>query len=167
MFFSRGWNGILLFCCFNKKETKQTLIARCKELGINGYSGKTKLQLVELLKANKKPESLSNESHPLIPEEKNVAEKEESTENTSTSLKFVDLFCGIGGFHQALNRIGATCVFACDIDEQCRKTYETNYGLKPHGDISKLEISQNIIPEFDILCAVFPCQSFSKNYFQY
>ena len=78
-------------------------------------------------------------------------------------LKFIDLFCGIGGFHQALHRIGAQCVFASDIDEQCRKTYERNYGLKPHGDISKISINTETIPEFDILCGGFPCQSFSNS----
>ena len=32
-----------------EKQTKQTLTAKCKELGIKGYSGKTKPQLVELI----------------------------------------------------------------------------------------------------------------------
>mgnify|MGYP003340235543 CR=1 FL=1 len=48
----------------------------------------------------------------------------------STHIKYIDLFCGIGGFHQALTKIGFECVFASDIDENCRKTYEINYGLK-------------------------------------
>lgn len=76
--------------------------------------------------------------------------------------KFIDLFCGIGGFHQALSSvgIGASCVFACDIDENCRKVYEQNYHIKPEGDITKINIET--IPPFNILCAGFPCQSFSK-----
>jgi DNA (cytosine-5)-methyltransferase 1 len=77
-------------------------------------------------------------------------------------LKFIDLFCGIGGFHQALNRIdGTECVFACDIDEKCRNVYEKNYNVKPSGDITKVEIEN--IPSFDILCGGFPCQSFSNS----
>jgi predicted RNA methylase len=47
------------------------------------------------------------------------------------SFKFIDLFCGIGGFHQAMTSLGGTCVLACDIDPQCRDVYEKNYGLTP------------------------------------
>ena len=81
---------------------------------------------------------------------------------SDTPYKFIDLFCGIGGFHQALSSvgIGASCVFACDIDENCRTIYEKNYGIKPEGDITKIDIET--IPPFNILCAGFPCQSFSK-----
>jgi DNA (cytosine-5)-methyltransferase 1 len=86
----------------------------------------------------------------------------ENVENEE--LKFIDLFCGIGGFHQALNNIGAKCVFSCDIDEKCRKIYEKNYKLKPESDITKIVISK--IPKFDILCGGFPCQPFSKAGFQ-
>ena len=80
--------------------------------------------------------------------------------------KFIDLFCGIGGFHQALLRLrnkttDFKCVFACDIDAKCREVYENNYGLKPHGDITKINMTD--IPNFDILCAGFPCQSFSNS----
>jgi DNA (cytosine-5)-methyltransferase 1 len=75
-------------------------------------------------------------------------------------MKFIDLFCGIGGFHQALANIGFECVFASDIDEHCRETYLKNYNLNPTGDITKVD--EKSLPSFDILCAGFPCQSFSK-----
>lgn len=75
-------------------------------------------------------------------------------------FKFIDLFCGIGGFHQAMESLGGECVFASDIDEDCRKTYEANYGIKPSGDITKIEASE--IPSHDVLCGGFPCQAFSK-----
>lgn len=75
-------------------------------------------------------------------------------------FKFIDLFCGIGGFHQAMAQLGGKCVYACDIDEDCRKTYEANYGIRPDRDITKVNTSK--IPEYDVLCAGFPCQAFSK-----
>lgn len=78
----------------------------------------------------------------------------------NVGFKFIDLFCGIGGFHQAMTALGGECVFACDIDEDCRKTYQTNYGITPAGDITQIDACN--IPEHEVLCAGFPCQSFSK-----
>ena len=75
-------------------------------------------------------------------------------------MKFIDLFCGIGGFHQALDNLGYKCVLASDIDPECRKVYKDNYKIEPHGDIDDIEVEG--IPDFDILCAGFPCQPFSK-----
>ena len=50
-------------------------------------------------------------------------------------FKFIDLFCGIGGFHRALANLGGECVFASDIDKRCQDVYEQNFGLRPVGDI--------------------------------
>jgi DNA (cytosine-5)-methyltransferase 1 len=74
-------------------------------------------------------------------------------------LRFVDLFCGIGGFHQALSE-HADFIFACDKDEDCRDEYAENYGQIPSADIR--DTWQNI-GEHDILAAGFPCQPFSKS----
>jgi len=76
-----------------------------------------------------------------------------------TGLKFIDLFAGIGGFHQALSYYGAKCVFASEWDKYCQEIYLKNYGILPEGDITK--IPENEIPSHDILCAGFPCQAFS------
>jgi DNA (cytosine-5)-methyltransferase 1 len=76
-----------------------------------------------------------------------------------SSFTFVDLFCGIGGFHHALKTLGGRCVWACDIDKHCQDVYETNFGLRPHGDIR--EVPPESIPDHDILCGGFPCQPFS------
>jgi len=75
-------------------------------------------------------------------------------------MKFVDLFAGLGGFHQALRRRGAVCVFASEIDSHLADLYEKNFGLRPQGDIRGVDIES--IPDHDILCAGFPCQPFSK-----
>ena len=76
-------------------------------------------------------------------------------------LKFIDLFCGLGGFRIAFENIqpNGECVFSCDFDSDSQKSYESNFGEKPFGDITK--ISEAKIPEHDILFAGFPCQSFS------
>jgi DNA (cytosine-5)-methyltransferase 1 len=85
-----------------------------------------------------------------------------TTNIPSDPIRFIDLFCGIGGFHQAFHLlpISSKCVFACDIDKECRMIYKKNYDLTPHNDITKIDIKE--IPAFDILCAGFPCQPFSK-----
>jgi DNA (cytosine-5)-methyltransferase 1 len=74
-------------------------------------------------------------------------------------LKYIDLFCGIGGFHQAADALGMECVFASDIDEEARKAYTANYGIEPKGDITG--VLSKYIPDHDILFAGFPCQPFS------
>ena len=76
------------------------------------------------------------------------------------SYRFIDLFSGLGGFHQALRSLGHECVFACEIDEELALLYEKNFELRPHGDIRTLDIST--VPDHDILCAGIPCQPFSK-----
>lgn len=76
------------------------------------------------------------------------------------SLRFIDLFAGLGGFHLALKELGHRCVFACEINDELSNLYEKNFGLRPYGDIRTLDISS--LPEHDILCAGFPCQPFSK-----
>jgi len=54
--------------------------------------------------------------------------------------KFIDLFCGIGGFRKALEGKalegkGLECVFSSDIDKDVQEAYKRNFGDKPHGDI--------------------------------
>lgn len=135
------------------------MISKCKELGIRNYSSKNKSELSEMIRNHTANHcSLEMGATPPLNLPTSLPAVVSST---STTLRFVDLFCGIGGFHQALNRLGGTCVFACDIDEKCRQTYERNYGLKPAGDISAIDL--NTVPEFDILCGGFPCQSFSNS----
>jgi len=72
------------------------------------------------------------------------------------SFKFVDLFCGMGGFHRALQNLGGECVLASDIDKNCQDSYERNFGMRPFGDIYQLKVED--IPDHDVLCGGFPCQ---------
>lgn len=75
------------------------------------------------------------------------------------SLRFIDLFAGLGGFHLALSELGHKCVFASEIDDDLRDLYKQNFNIEPAGDIRK---TFSKVPEHDILCAGFPCQPFSK-----
>lgn len=75
-------------------------------------------------------------------------------------FNFIDLFSGIGGFHQAMKALGGTCVFASEIDRYAIDTYQKNYGIDSNHDIRK--VKEESIPNHDVLCAGFPCQTFSK-----
>lgn len=97
---------------------------------------------------------------PAISKSKRVVSKRENGDsNSRQGLKFIDLFCGIGGFRIAFERTGSECVFSCDYDKFAQITYEANFGHLPFGDIRELDIAT--LPPFDILCAGFPCQPFS------
>lgn len=74
-------------------------------------------------------------------------------------MRIIDMFSGIGGFHQAASTVGWDTVLACEIDKHCRKAYEANYGLTPHDDITTLK--RSMLPEYEVLCGGFPCQPFS------
>jgi len=80
-------------------------------------------------------------------------------------IRYIELFCGIGGFRIAANiafqkfDLHSSCVFSCDIDPFCQEAYYENFGEKPMGDIKKVDA--NSIPDHDLLFAGFPCQPFS------
>lgn len=74
-------------------------------------------------------------------------------------FRFIDLFCGIGGFRLAFEKAGCECVFSSDWDKFSRQTYKANFEEEPHGDI--YAVPDVAIPEHDILCGGFPCQPFS------
>lgn len=77
----------------------------------------------------------------------------------SSTFTFIDLFAGIGGFRIALENLEGTCIFSSEWDKNSKKVYEDNFGELPYGDITKMKEEE--IPSHDVLCAGFPCQSFS------
>ncbi len=82
-----------------------------------------------------------------------------------TTIKYIDLFCGIGGFRFAANNsfqkagINGECVFSSDIDKNAQISYAANFGETPVGDITKVNAAD--IQDFDLLFGGFPCQAFS------
>lgn len=76
-----------------------------------------------------------------------------------SQFAYIDLFAGIGGFHLAADALGGECLFVSEIDAEAKKAYHANYGIMPNGDITK--ISNEEIPDHDVLLAGFPCQPFS------
>ncbi len=80
----------------------------------------------------------------------------------TVSFNFIDLFAGIGGFRIAMQNLGGKCVFTSEWDEKAKQTYSANFGEVPFGDITKQQVKKFIPQDFDVLCAGFPCQPFSK-----
>lgn len=79
--------------------------------------------------------------------------------NVLKGQKFIDLFCGLGGFRLALESFGAECVFSSDIDKHVSEVYKNNFNDDCLNDITKVD--EKDIPPFDILTGGFPCQAFS------
>lgn len=101
----------------------------------------------------------------LIPEDATKPDdKRKNKAAISTArFKFIDLFAGVGGFHQAMRYLGGECVMAAEINQECVKTYKLNFKTSEkeiRGDVKKIDPSS--IAPFDVLCAGFPCQPFSK-----
>jgi DNA (cytosine-5)-methyltransferase 1 len=86
----------------------------------------------------------------------------------NNKFTFIDLFAGIGGFHLGMTNNKFQCVFASEKDQFARKTYISNF-KKPGENILGFDLNEDItkinprnIPDFNVLCAGFPCQPFSQ-----
>ena len=76
-------------------------------------------------------------------------------------IKFIDLYAGLGGFHQALEKLGHDCVWASEYNFNLRELYKKNFPKTPiEGDIFQVNLTD--IPPHDLICGGFPCQPFSR-----
>lgn len=78
-------------------------------------------------------------------------------------IKYFDIFAGIGGFRSGLEKAGGfECVGYCEIDKYARLAYETLYDTEREVMYDDARtIDPNELPDFDLICGGFPCQSFS------
>lgn len=79
------------------------------------------------------------------------------------SIKYLDIFSGIGGFRSGLEKVGGfKCVGYCEIDEYARRAYEALYDTKGEMCFEDARtINPDMLPDVDVICGGFPCQSFS------
>ena len=82
-------------------------------------------------------------------------------ETKKAKFNYIDLFAGIGGIRIPFQELGGRCVFTSEWDSFAQKTYKINFGGEIYGDITKVDVN-NDIPDFDILLGGFPCQPFSQ-----
>lgn len=82
-------------------------------------------------------------------------------ETKTSNFKFIDLFAGIGGLRKGFESIGGECVFTCEWDAYCRKTYQENFNCNHDIAIDIKDVNVNEVPNHDVLLAGFPCQPFS------
>lgn len=77
-------------------------------------------------------------------------------------MKAIELFCGIGGFRIALDRVGIETVFANDISDKACQVYKSNFSDRILVQKDLRLITSDEIPSHDLLTAGFPCQPFSQ-----
>ena len=78
-------------------------------------------------------------------------------------IKFVDMFSGIGGFREGLTRAGGfECVGHCEIDKYANRSYNALFDTKGEWFIEDArKADPSAMPDFQLLCGGFPCQTFS------
>ena len=78
-------------------------------------------------------------------------------------MTFLDLFAGIGGFRSGLEAVGGfRCVGYCEIDPYPRRAYEALYDTREEIFFPDARtIDPASLPDLDLICGGFPCQSFS------
>ena len=87
-----------------------------------------------------------------------------TTEVKNELIRYFDMFAGIGGFRAGLTRAGGfQCVGHCEIDKYADASYRAihDIGKEECYYPDAREIDPGEMPDFDLLCGGFPCQSYS------
>ena len=84
-------------------------------------------------------------------------------EDATGTIRFIDLFSGIGGFREGLRRAGGfVCVGHCEMDPHAERNYRKLFETEGEWYCDDARnIRTETMPDFDLLCAGFPCQAFS------
>ena len=85
-------------------------------------------------------------------------------EVTNDLIRYFDMFAGIGGFRAGLTRAGGfQCVGHCEIDKYADASYRAIHDIGEEEVYypDAREIDPGGMPDFDLLCGGFPCQSWS------
>ena len=130
----------------DEKEVEDVIENMICDIENEDKKGKEVLELMEKLKN--------------INKDNDINEEIDKCMKTNHKLKYIDLFCGIGSFHESFKHKKWKCIMASDLDESTHEVYYKNHGILPMGDI--YDIDEKTIEKCDILCAGFPCQSFSQ-----
>ena len=79
-------------------------------------------------------------------------------------IRYFDMFAGIGGFRAGLDRAGGfQCIGHCEIDKYADASYRAIHeiGKEEVYYPDAREIDPGTMPDFNLLCAGFPCQPYS------
>jgi len=139
------------------KQTREELIAICKDNKIKGYSSMKKCEIIQLLLTSAPNISIPAPNISIPAPNISIS----ITENNTSQLKMIDLFAGTGAFTNAFEKTGKVqCVFSNDMVEWSKKIYDENFNHKlTLGNLNDIKVE--LIPNHDILTGGFPCQPFS------
>ena len=125
------------------------------------YKSKATEYLGQILEYKNQEENLSIEKKDAFQQLLKTVENVSFPKPENPKFTFIDLFAGIGGFRIAMQNVGGECVYTSEWDANAKKTYQSNFGEVPFGDITK-DYTKSFVPDnFDVMCAGFPCQAFS------
>ena len=140
----------------NRHKKKKRPCQPNKEKGELEKAKELILQLQDMLEKEKLKFQMLKDKYDAIQSNKD----KEIVAPSLPKMKFIDLFCGVGGFHQGLESFNCECLLASDIDSHCRQVYKDNYGIEPNPDVRTID--PNNLPDLDIIAGGFPCQAFSN-----